>query len=256
MFSSKRLGNLLTLTFLSTAVLAAPLRADSPPPARRSLRTPLLWGTGLTMATLLVDKSIHREISIHDKNIINKVLGRERYGRQGTAMDLLGQPHVTMGVSAIFYGAGVWREDSRAKRVGKAGAAASLLAGGAALGIKWAVGRDRPYAGSDPDEYRPFRGDTTAKSSFPSGHSAVAFALASVIADEYDHWAVDGLSYGAASAVGLSRIYQDRHWASDIVGGATVGIVIGKWTRRRMARHDAKTAVYTDGKKLYLARRF
>jgi membrane-associated phospholipid phosphatase len=83
----------------------------------------------------------------------------------------------------------------------------------------------------------------------------MAFAMASVVADEYDDWRVDALSYGTAAAVGLSRVYQDRHWASDVMGGATLGIAVGKWCRRRAARKDGLT-VSTDGRRVFLSRKF
>jgi membrane-associated phospholipid phosphatase len=242
---------------LAALLLAPSVRSETaPPPSRRLSSSPLVWAGGLTLTALLLDRSVHREVSIRDDTTINKLLGQRRYGRKGTVMDMMGQPQVTLGVSGLFYGAGLWLEDERARRVGKAGAEASLLAGGVALGIKWAVGRSRPYAGHDSDEYRPFQGDVTSRSSFPSGHSAVAFALGAVVADEYRDWRVDTLAYGAASAVAVSRIYQDRHWLSDIVGGAAVGIGIGKWTRRRSLARPSRAAVLTDGRKLYVAWRF
>lgn len=48
-------------------------------------------------------------------------------------------------------------------------------------------------------------------------------------------------TYGAASLVGWSRVYEDRHWTSDVVGGALLGIATSRWTVRRLhARHASE----------------
>lgn len=194
------------------------------------------WGGGLTGAALLADRSFHNELNKSDKNTLNKWLGDGRYGRPGTFMEMLGEPYSTLALSGVFYGAGRWTGDLRARRVGRVGARATVLAGVSVVGVKWLVGRNRPYTGNDVDEYRPFRGTRTSRTSFPSGHSAVAFAMAGAVADEYRDWRVSALSYGTAAAVGLARVYQDRHWLSDVVGGATLGIAAGRLARRWDAR--------------------
>ncbi|MBA3260119.1 MAG: phosphatase PAP2 family protein, partial [Gemmatimonadales bacterium] len=69
----------------------------------------------------------------------------------------------------------------------------------------------------------------------PSGHTAMAFALATSLADDINRpWASVGL-YTMAGAVGWSRINDDRHWLSDVAAGAVLGIASakfasGKWT--------------------------
>ena len=105
-----------------------------------------------------------------------------------------------------------------------------VLAAGAATGaIKLAVGRERPYeTPGDADVIRPFSGHT----SFPSGHTTVAFALAAGI----DHvttakW-VPWVVYPAAALVGWSRLRDDEHWTSDVVAGA----LVGTWTAEKAIR--------------------
>lgn len=64
--------------------------------------------------------------------------------------------------------------------------------------------------------------------SFPSGHSALAFAVASVLARRYPrHRWVPWVVYGAATIVALSRIPDQAHFASDVFGGAALGFAIG-----------------------------
>lgn len=59
--------------------------------------------------------------------------------------------------------------------------------------------------------------------SFPSGHSARAFAGAELVRREYG-WRAGLAAYGFATGVGLLRIYNDRHWVNDVLMGAGVGI--------------------------------
>ena len=86
------------------------------------------------------------------------------------------------------------------------------------------IGRARPNAADDPFQLNgPFQG-----SALPSGHTTAVFAVASVIANQYSHTpTVPIIAYSIATAAGLSRIYDNRHWLSDIVGGAALGIAVG-----------------------------
>lgn len=63
------------------------------------------------------------------------------------------------------------------------------------------------------------------KDSFPSSHTAAAFALATVIADEYGNndKAVPYLAYGLATLTAYGRLNDNRHWGSDVVAGALIG---------------------------------
>ncbi|MCU7549112.1 phosphatase PAP2 family protein [Chitinophagaceae bacterium LB-8] len=79
--------------------------------------------------------------------------------------------------------------------------------------------------------HKPFKdvSGKTISSSFPSGHAAAAFAAATVYAMEYkDRPLVPIISYTTASLIALSRITENRHWATDIVAGSTMGFLIGR----------------------------
>ncbi len=74
----------------------------------------------------------------------------------------------------------------------------------------------------------------SSNTSFPSGHSTSAFAIATVIAEQYKHkkW-VSVLSYSLAALTGLSRIEANKHWASDVFLGAVLGYSVGKFVTRK-----------------------
>ncbi|MDR0769102.1 MAG: phosphatase PAP2 family protein [Dysgonamonadaceae bacterium] len=74
------------------------------------------------------------------------------------------------------------------------------------------------------------RSDGSSKKSFPSGHTATAFAAAEFLHQEYGNksvWISIG-GYGMASLVGVARVFNNKHWVSDVVAGAGIGILSAK----------------------------
>ena len=111
----------------------------------------------------------------------------------------------------------------------RAGAAVAL-ATGISSGLKYTIGRNRPDIAGTNLEFRPFSGSN----SFPSGHTAAAFAIATAVADQTtDGWS-DYLLYGAAGLTAISRINDNRHWTSDVLIGALIGHLSAKWVSRQM----------------------
>ena len=89
-------------------------------------------------------------------------------------------------------------------------------------GLKYAINRQRPYT-TYPDAVHPYDASETGKS-FPSGHTAIAFATATSLALEYKKWYVVVPAYLWAAGVGYSRLYQGEHYPSDVLAGAVVGV--------------------------------
>lgn len=102
--------------------------------------------------------------------------------------------------------------------------------------VKVLAGRARPAVDmNDPYDFALGRGLEDAEyRAFPSGHATIAFAAAAAGARELNRlWpnreAVVGvLMYGPATLVGLARMFDNRHWASDVVFGAAIG-AFGGW---------------------------
>ena len=124
-----------------------------------------------------------------------------------------------------------------------------VLAEGIGYVLKRAIGRARPYVSNtaDPRDFSFGTGFGTGdRRSFPSGHTYTAFAVASAVTSETREWwpgstwFVAPVMYGGAAMVGLSRMYHNQHWASDIVLGAAVGTFSGLKLVRFMHGHETR----------------
>jgi membrane-associated phospholipid phosphatase len=150
-----------------------------------------------------------------------------------TVVQRFGEPAMTVAVSSGLMLTGVALGKPEVTRSGLRVAGAVGLATVVSQLTKGVTGRLRPDAAlSDGDEFEPF---TFSDRSFPSGHTAAAFALATTLADDIHHpLATIGL-YGLATATGIARIQQNRHWTSDVLIGAALGVasakfISGRWT--------------------------
>lgn len=110
-------------------------------------------------------------------------------------------------------------------------AIAGLAAGIAAQVVKYAVGRARPELWLGP-----FTHARASATSFPSGHTVGAFALGFVLVFASRNWPLRALSISIAIAVGLSRILAFRHWTSDVLASALIGIAVAWIATRSVIR--------------------
>lgn len=105
-----------------------------------------------------------------------------------------------------------------------------IISGGITGVLKLSFHRSRPDTGNGSHSFDgPGFSWDDSQLSFPSMHSAAAFSVATVLADYYreQRW-VPFFAYTAATMVALSRIYDDRHWSSDVGFGAAVGYYTAK----------------------------
>jgi membrane-associated phospholipid phosphatase len=105
-------------------------------------------------------------------------------------------------------------------------------------GLKAAFGRQRPRSSPSPNRW----GD--GGSSFPSGHTSVAFAAAQVLADELprEQWGWRVLAYGLAGATAVARMDSNAHWLSDTVAGAALGMATGRFVSNRGQRAASRVS--------------
>jgi membrane-associated phospholipid phosphatase len=144
-----------------------------------------------------------------------------------------GSIYALTAAASTFYLIGREKNDYRARETGVLSAEAmidSIIVEGALKGI---TQRARPLDGHERSEF--FDGG----SSFPSGHSTQAWALATVVAHEYkDRAAVQIAAYGIASAVSVARFTGHKHYISDVVAGSALGFGIGRYVYKAHHRES------------------
>ena len=150
-----------------------------------------------------------------------------------------------IGIACLTF-AGLHRRKARAWReCGRA-----ILISGAGTGlivnvIKILVGRARPYVINDWTDVLMFHPLTIYGrwQSFPSGHTAAAWATAAVLAKVCSP-ALRVPIYGTAVAVGVARIIEKNHHPSDVIAGAIIGTVIGRWVLTHIQRSTSLSALF------------
>ncbi len=141
----------------------------------------------------------------------------------------LGHPLTIFGIGGLIWGYGIWQQDRYLAETGELALKAVLASQAATAVGKVVVGRTRPDGDDDAYDFSPLSLDDDNQS-WPSAHTAGAFALASVVRLRNPSSPAVWAGYGFATLVGLSRIYDDEHWLSDVVTGAVIGELAGRVT--------------------------
>ena len=124
----------------------------------------------------------------------------------------IGGARLQLASALATYTVGKFARSPRVARVGADLFRAQVVAQALTAGVKLSVRRTRP----DGSEF-----------SFPSGHTSVTFASATVLQRDLG-WKVGLPAFGVATYVAASRIQERRHFLSDVAFGAAIGIVAGR----------------------------
>jgi membrane-associated phospholipid phosphatase len=219
---------------VQSPVLNVPLTVG----ARRADLWKTAWFAATATAMIPFDRRVDawtRRASIRDNATLRSM---------SDVGDALG--YVALGAGPVTWALGRVRGDSGTAVLGLRTTEAVVLSGAVITGIKVVAGRTRPFASADnsPSHWKlfgGFRSDSTR--SFASGHSALTAAAAVTLAAEWRRqglrgWKTSGppLVYALASLAAGSRIRDRKHWMTDVVSGAGIGVVSAIVVRRW---HDA-----------------
>ncbi len=198
----------------------------------------------------IFDDNIRDFFQAHQTPLLNKF---SKYGAEPWGSGLYTLPFL-----GGFYIYGLAAKNTKARQVALAGTEAFVVSALSVEILKLAFGRHRPYQ-ETPANPRKWGGPfhSWGYNSMPSGHTTVAFSVATVFASAYkDKPWVAVLSYGIATGVGLSRIYTDDHWSSDVLIGAALGYAIGKTVYHVMKGNKNISMCVTDKGTIGLAYNF
>ncbi len=197
------------------------------------LKSPIRW-RGKQWATFAGVTGV-AILAYTQDDVIRDAFQRNRTGGLDNAskyfFEPLGSAVITLPLSVGFWAVGELTDNQRAARVGLTSIKAMAITAVFTYAIKYATQRHRPHD-DDPPDPRIWEGPfgSYSSTSFPSGHSSMIFAVAAVFASEYrDRIWVPIMSYSLASLAAVSRVYDDKHWASDVIIGSALGFFIGKF---------------------------
>ena len=170
--------------------------------------------------------------SIFDRRADTWVQDRRSSGSDAVANAFRygGGPELVFGIPGGILAAGFVSGNKNLQRSGGRVLASVVTAGLATGALKEITGRFRPDNTTDQYVFRPF----SNHDAFPSGHATIAFALAtSLSAEIHRPWAT-ALLVAGATGTAWSRLNDHKHWLSDVVAGAAVGVTAanvmeGRW---------------------------
>ena len=170
--------------------------------------------TGLAFS---LDPKIKENVSQQHTTSLDNLTGfGEKYGTISYACIFAGGMYLT---GKIF-------ENKSITTTGRMLTESVLYSGLAVSLLKYTVGRSRPYTNEGPVTMFTYSFQE-ANVSFPSGHTATAFAISTVLANRINNPFATVALYGLAGFTGYQRIYDNKHWFSDVFVGAAIGYFIG-----------------------------
>jgi membrane-associated phospholipid phosphatase len=174
-------------------------------------------GVGLGAAAVAIpfDQDIAQSefnSTLHEETALDQFFDPGRY--LGGSLVQVGGAFATYGLGKVFHRPGV-------ELLGRDLVRAQVVTQSLTLGVKLLVRRERP--------------DGSNQASFPSGHASGTFATATVLQRHYG-WTVGGPAYAVAGYVAASRLNEGKHYLSDVIFGAALGILAGRTVTVELAR--------------------
>ncbi|HEV8217928.1 MAG TPA: phosphatase PAP2 family protein [Gemmatimonadaceae bacterium] len=196
---------------------------------------------GIGMLTSLADSAIWAWMSSHPTSIGMRMVGPIREGWRFPLYEL-GSGQYILPLAGVLYVSGRLSHDVALRDAGLGCAEGHLSSAGIRELIYFSVSRQRPRDTEDPHHISlPGRKDWSWHS-FLSGHIANSMSCASFLGHRYSLGPLEAIPYAYATAIGVGRMADGRHWASDTMTGALVGFAIGKAIADRQLSRASRSA--------------
>ena len=198
---------------------------------------------GASVIASAADRGVHDWALRHRNDAFNRDIIKTR--------DILPWPAFWLAAATSF--PSPWANDKLA-HTSTVALGSAVITGAETLALKAVIGRDRPGDSNSPYSFTAFNpryGLIYGGSSFPSGHTALTWALITPYARAYHMpWL-----YALGVASGAGRVMQNAHWFSDVVGASLLGYFTARWTEEHMNPKANVQWVFT-GNGLYMFKSF
>ncbi len=183
-------------------------------------------------AMLALDRTVNHEVQEGYKGV---------WVDYTNATNKLGDPLIILPTTGIFV-TSLFTRNTRFQDAAFTSLQSLFYTGGIVYLIKNIVGRYRPEENEGPFQFAPF----SKHSSFPSGHTAAAFAILTSWARYYPSAITWGLVVAGAGGTALARIAKDKHWGSDVLGGGVVGFLIATSLSKKHQRVASSATIQNN----------
>lgn len=188
------------------------------------LSSPLQWEgkqwlqmvgvAGITLGLYAVDAIVLEQVQNHCPQVLGNALHH---------LEFFGDGLYTLPALGGLYLYGYVQEDVLAAETALLAVESFFVAGFFSELMKHTAQRHRPRHTDSPYDFDGPLGSRD-NLSFPSGHATVAFAVATVLAEQYSHkQGFSSFMYGLAALTALSRVVKNAHWPSDVFFGSVLG---------------------------------
>lgn len=173
---------------------------------------------GATIGLIALDEQAQNAFARKDAGTLNK-----DFWDIPTSFGIIAYANI---FSFGFYAAGLVADDDWTRITGRLLIESLFLSGVTVMGARFIAGRVRPYYNEGAYRFKGFQASNEFQS-FPSGHTTVAWALSTVLAERIDNIFARVGFYGIAAMTGYARVRNNQHWISDVAVGALLGFGSG-----------------------------
>jgi len=182
----------------------------------------------------LLDKPLDKDFIENEDTYLLPAFGLAKVGHSYNYF-LIGLPVITLSGGLIY-------NNSKLLETTRLMVESYFIAGAITHIGKNLFGRARPFTNEGPGQFQ-WLNFSHHKHSFPSGHTAGAFSIMTVLAKQYNRWQIKIPAYTLALAVAMQRIDSRNHWGADVVVGGAIGYWVGSTLVNRYKKKNQSLSI-------------